>query len=232
MQSKKLTKNKPKVSTQQYLDIAQIQNDTVVLKDGALRAVILVSSINFNLKSEEEQNAIIAGYIQFLNSFDYPLQIVIQSRKLKIDAYVDKLWALEKAQTNELLRIQMADYRNFIRELVELGEIMTKKFFVVVPMSSLKQKEKGFFSSLSEVFTPTTLIQLSKKNFIKKKRQLDQRVEHIRGGLQSMGVSTLRLDTQALIELYYNVYNPAISHNQPLPNVDKLRVEQEFRPVK
>ena len=113
MQSKNLQRSKPKVSTQSYLDIAEIRNDVVILKDGTLRAVVLVSSINFNLKSEDEQQAIIGSYTSFLNSFDYPLQIVIQSRRLKIDKYVAKLWEIEKTQQNELLRIQMADYRSF-----------------------------------------------------------------------------------------------------------------------
>ncbi|MFN7088913.1 MAG: hypothetical protein ACK4NX_03830, partial [Candidatus Paceibacteria bacterium] len=106
---------------------------TVVMKDGTLRAVLLVSSINFALKSEEEQNAIIQAYIQFLNSIDHPLQIVVQSRKLDIDRYLDHLKELEKAHTNELLKMQMADYRQFVQELLEMAEIMTKRFYIVIP---------------------------------------------------------------------------------------------------
>jgi hypothetical protein len=216
-----------KVSTQTHVNIGEIRNDTVIMKDGTLRAVLLVSSVNFNLKSEDEQNAIISSYITFLNSFDYSLEIVIQSRKLRIEAYLSKLWDIEKKQTNELLRVQMADYRSYVAELVELGEIMTKKFFVIVPMSETTGKEKGFFSQFFSLFSASNVISLSEKIFSRKKAELDQRVEHVRGGLQSMSLTTVRLDTQGLIELYYNVYNPDIAFNQPLPSVTKLRVEKE-----
>ncbi len=221
------SKSKPRVSTQQFVDIAEIRNDTVIMKDGTLRAVLLVGSINFNLKSEEEQNAIIAAYISFLNSFDFPLQIVIQSRRLRIEAYINKLWEIEKKQTNELLRLQMADYRSFINELVELGEIMTKKFFVIIPMAETKSKEKSFFSQAFEIFSASNIIQISEKTFQRKKQELDQRVEHVRGGLQSMSLNAIRLDTQGLIELYYNVYNPDIAFNQPLHELSKIQAERE-----
>lgn len=226
MQSKALAQKKKRPSTQQYLDIAEIKNDTVILKDGTIRGVILVSSLNFNLKSEDEQRAIISAYVGFLNSFDYPVQIVIQSRRLRIDSYLEKLAKLERLQSNELLRTQMGDYRNFVMELVELGEIMTKKFFVVVPLSTLKTKEKKFFSQVTELLNPASVIQLSQKSFLKKKRDLDQRVEQIRSELQSMGLATVRLDTQSLIELYYNVYNPSVAHNQPLPASSEILVDE------
>ncbi|MBI3626962.1 hypothetical protein HY224_02870, partial [Candidatus Uhrbacteria bacterium] len=103
LESVKLAGNKPKVSTQNYLDIVEVRDDIVILRDGTLRAVLLVSSVNFSLKSEDEQNAIIAGYVSFLNSFDFPIQIVIQSRNLNIDPYIEKIKKLEKEQTNELL---------------------------------------------------------------------------------------------------------------------------------
>ena len=131
MQSKKLAGSKQGVSTQQYLDIVEIREDVVMLKDGTLRAVLAVASTNFALKSEDEQNALISGYAQFLNSLDHPLQIMIQSRRLNIDEYFNRLKIAEKEQTNELLRMQITDYLSFTRELVELGEIMSKRFYVV-----------------------------------------------------------------------------------------------------
>src|SRR3990167_1154544 len=109
-----------KASTQKYLDISEIKEDTVVMKDGTLRSVLLISSINFALKSESEQNAIIAAYVNFLNTLDFPLQIVIQSRKLNIDGYLEKLKKSEKEQTNELLRMQIHDYREYVEQLMEL----------------------------------------------------------------------------------------------------------------
>jgi hypothetical protein len=150
----------------------------------------------------------------------------VQPRKLRIDAYLDKLWQIEKGQKNDLLRLQIADYRNYVSELVTIGQIMTKKFFVVVPMSDLKSKEKSFFSQLGAILSPSGAINLSQKSFIRKKKELDLRASHIQSGLESIGLGTQRLDTQALIELYYNVYNPDISHNQQLPDVNALQVER------
>src|SRR3989339_282798 len=121
MQSKKLAGKKPSTSTQSFLDIASIHDDVVIMKDGTLRVVLLVSSINFSLKSEDEQNALISAYASFLNSIDFPIQIVIQSRPLNIDGYLMRLGQMEKDQKNELLKMQIADYRNFVREMVDLG---------------------------------------------------------------------------------------------------------------
>jgi len=132
-QKNSMSGKKPTISTQSFLDIYEIKDNTVVMKDGTLRSVLLVSSINFSLKSEEEQNAIIQAYVQFLNSLSHPMQIVIQSRKLDIDRYLDHLKDLEKQQVNELLKTQMADYRNYINELLEMAEIMTKRFYITVP---------------------------------------------------------------------------------------------------
>lgn len=227
MKSKKLAGSKPKASTQSYLDIAEIKNDTVIMKDGTLRAVILVSSINFALKSEEEQNAIISSYMTFMNSFEFPVQIVIQSRKLNIEAYLHDLQRKEKSLVNDQLRLLMADYRQFITELVDLGDIMSKSFYVVVPYSILSDTKKSFFTRLYEVFQPSSIINLKEEHFQKYRRTLMQRVEHIMMGLNSMSLQSAVLDTQSLIELYYNVYNPVVSANEKLKDVNKLRIERQ-----
>lgn len=220
-----MRKKPTSATTQQYVDIAEIKEDTVVLKDGTLRAVLLVSSINFALKSEDEQNAIIAAYASFLNSLEYPLQIVVQSRKLDIDQYLERLKELEKSQSNELLKIQTAEYRGYVKELVEIGDIMTKRFYVVIPYNPLSDKKKGFFKRFAELFSPTKVIHLQEERFRKRRRELFQRVNHIIGGLNSIGLNAAVLDTQGLIELYYNTYNPDISKNQKLVDIEKLRVE-------
>jgi len=227
MQSEKLAKKTITQSTQLFLDIAEIKNDTVILKDGTLRAVLMVSSVNFALKSEEEQEAIVAAYVGFLNYLEFPIQIVVQSRKLNIEAYLERLKAREKEVTNELLKKQIDNYVAFIRELVELGDIMSKKFFLVVPYSTLEEaaKPKGFFAKLSEVFTPGRVIKLKKTKFEKYHYALMQRVGHIQGNLNSMGLKSAVLDTQSLIELYYDVYNPGIAEQQQLTEVNKLNVE-------
>jgi hypothetical protein len=212
-------------STQQYLDIAEIKEDCVVMKDGTLRAVIIVSSINFALKAETEQQALIASYMDFLNSFEFPFQIVIQSRKLSLERYLTKLVDLEKVQKNELLRTQMVAYRNYVKELIDIGDIMTKRFFVVIPYLTYLGKRKSFFARLREVFTPGKVVNISKKNFETFKTDLDIRSGQAISHLNSMGLNASRLDTQSLIELYYSVYNPISSQSQPLEDVSQIQAE-------
>ena len=225
-QTNKLAKPKPGPSTQRYLDIAEIRDDVVVMKDGSLRVILLVSSINFSLKSEEEQEAIVAAYVSFLNAIDYPLQIVVQSRKLNINNYLLRLNEAEKIQTNELLKLQIADYRKFVNELVELGEIMNKKFFVVVNYDPVSDKQKGFFAKLREILTPAVVVKLKTEKFLERKSALMLRVGQIQQGFSSMSLQSAQLDTQSLIELYYNVYNPDLSEMQKMVDIGKLKVEE------
>jgi hypothetical protein len=221
-----LAKGRISITTQQFLDIAEIKDDMVVMRDGTLRAVLLVSSINFALKSEEEQEAIVSSYVGFLNNISFPVQIVIQSRKLNIEAYLAELKQKEKEQLNELLKIQTKEYIQYIQELVSLGDIMSKSFYLVVPYNPLSDKHKGFFSSLSEVFKPATIVRMKGKRFDHYKAELDRRLEAINGGLASAGLKTVQLDTQGLIELYYNSYNPVTSENEKLTDMKNLRVTE------
>lgn len=231
MQSKKLAGTKPGPSTQRYLDIAEIKDDVVIMKDGTLRGVLLVSSINFALKSEDEQNAIISQYVAFLNSLEFPLQVVIQSRKLNIDKYIEKLRESEKTMTSELMRVQIADYRNFVQELVSLGQIMQKQFFVVVPYNPLSDKAKGFWSRLSETMSAAASVKLAEKKFLKRKADLVTRINHIASSLGSMGLVSAQLDTQGLIELYYRVYNPETYDTEKMVETAKIRVSEEVTTV-
>ncbi len=211
--------------SQRYLDIAEIKEDVVIMKVGTLRAVLLVSSINFALKSLDEQNAIVQAYMQFLNSIDFPIQIVIQSRRMNIDEYMRKLADAEKAQQNELLKRQIGDYREYVKQLVDLGEIMQKKFFVVVPLDPSTDSQKGFFARMQEILTPSVAIHLSDERFRKDKEQLMLRVNAVMGGLQSMSLNAAVLDTQSLIELYYTVYNPDLFESQRMVDTRKLQTE-------
>ena len=224
---KEKRKRSPKVSasTQDYLDIAEIRDDTVVLKTGVMRAVLLVSSINFALKSNEEQEAVIQGYITFLNSIDFPTQITVQSRQLNIDNYLQDLKNRESEQTNELLRMQTAEYRRYVEELISLGEIMSKRFYLIVPYEPAQDKKKGLLHRLGELFAPAQVIKLNEEKFRNYKLSLDKRVDQVMSGLLSFGISSAQLDTQSLIELYYNTYNPATAKNQKLPDVEKLQVD-------
>lgn len=226
MPEKTKGKKNSNVSTQQFLDILEIKDNVVVMRDGTLRAVLLVSSINFALKSEDEQNAIISSYISFLNNISTPIQIVIQSRDLNIDNYIEYLKVREKEQTNRLLKIQTAEYVEYIKELVSIGKIMNKKFFVVVPYSPFSDKHKSFFSQFSETFKPATILQLKEAKFIKYKENLSRRVDSVAAALLSLGVDVKQLNTQELIELYYESYNPETAKNQKLVDINKIQVEQ------
>jgi hypothetical protein len=225
LQTKPPQTRKMKSSTQAYLDISEIKDNCVVMKDGTLRQVLLVSSINFALKSQEEQTAVIQAYTQFLNSLDFPLQIVIQSRRLNIDEYLGMLQAKEREQINELLKIQTADYRKFVGELVELADIMSKRFFVVVPYSPLSNKPKSFVDRLRETLSPTSVIKLSQTKFEKFKIEINKRTSMIMSGLASMDLKAVALDTQSLIELFYKSYNPDVSENQKIKDLQKIQVE-------
>jgi len=226
MNDEKVKKQKKVLpSTQANLPIAEIKDDVVVLKDGTLRAVLLTSSVNFSLKSEDEQNALISSYVSFLNSLDFPFQIVIQSRKLQIKPYIDNLRNLEKQQPNELLRVQIADYRSFVEELVEIGQIMAKHFYVVVPFDPLSNKRKIFFARFKEVITPALTVRLKEERFQKRKADMEVRLRQVVQGLDGMGLQVVQLDTQALIELYYSTYNPDIAFSEQLQSIDKLQIE-------
>lgn len=222
------TKKPSRPTTQRYLDIAQIRDDVVVMKDGTMRAVILVSSLNFSLKSADEQQGVVQAYMQFLNGLDSPLQITIHSRKMNIDEYVARMRQAERELKNELLRTQMNDYINFVRDLVEGGEIMSKRFYVTVQYDPSNTNKKGFTQRFREVISPVVRIQLNEKQFQDRLMDLEQRAGHVLGGLNSMGLTGVRLDTQGLIELLYNSYNPILASQQPLSSTSELQIETSY----
>jgi hypothetical protein len=224
MSQKNSGSSKINVSTQQYLDIAEIKKDTLVMKDGTVRAILLVSSINFALKDEEEQRAIISAYVSFLNNLDFPAQIVIQSREFNIEKYIEDLKQKEKEQTNELLKAQTKEYIQYVQELVSMGNIMKKKFYLSIPYNPLSDEHKNFFQSLTDAFKPGSLVKLKEDRFNRYKGELDRRVDSVVSGLASSNLSSARLDTQSLIELFYNSYNPQTSENQKLTDINNLRI--------
>jgi len=227
MKNKKAAAKKAALSaSQRFLGVSEVKQDTLIMKDGTLRAVLMVSSINFALKNEDEQNAIISSYVSFLNGLEHPLQIVIQSRELYIQPYLQDLQRREREQTNELLRAQIADYRSFVTELVEMGEIMSKNFYVVVPYDPLSNKQKSFWSRLSEVLNPVVTVKLKAERFAKRKYDLDQRLRQVESGLRSIGLEVVRLDTQSLVELLYSTYNPDIALTERLSPLNEMQLEQ------
>ncbi|MCD6500680.1 hypothetical protein J7K42_01535 [bacterium] len=201
-----------KIPAQQFLEFNQIRNGVVVLKDNTLRGILIVSSLNFDLKSDEEQKAIIYQFQSFLNSLDFSCQIIVQSRRLNITGYFDKLRELEEKQENELLKIQTAEYRKFVESLVEEGTIVKKNFFVIVPYTLSELKGTGMeFSGLGkfkEIFPTTKVSKLSEEEFQRAREQLWQRMEFVAIGLRRCGLTAVPLTTPELIELFWSWHHP------------------------
>jgi hypothetical protein len=218
---------KPKApSTQRFIDVWEIKDDVVILRDGTLRAILLVSSVNFALKGDEEQAAVIQAYTQFLNTIDFPLQIVIQSRMLNIENYLDNLKQIEKTQTNELLKMQTQEYITYVKELVELADIMSKRFYVIIPFQRAQFKRAGFLKRLSAALFPTNVIHLKQKRFEEYRAELLKRVDYIVDGLAGVGLKAAPLDTQGLIELFYTTYNPQTSSQERAVPVEQVSIER------
>lgn len=216
-------KNRPETSTQKYLAIDTIQDSVVILKDGGLRAVLMTSSINFDLKASDEQDAIIYAYQNFINSIDFPLQIQISSRTLNINGYLNYLSEFQQTQKNELLRLQVAEYSQFVKELVDGANIVNKTFYIVIPFDPVEIKE-GVFDKLSNAKNPKIAVRYKKEDFEKYKTQLWQRVNGVMYGLKRAGIYMTPLNTQELIELYYTFYNPDSTPTESLHDVSELDI--------
>lgn len=212
---------------QKYLDINAIREGTVIMKNGTLKAVLMISSINFALKSQEEQEAIIYRFQNFLNSLDFSVQIIISSRKLNIEDYYKILSIREREQANELLKIQIGEYRNFIHELVEMANIVSKTFYVAISYSQSEELfniGKGVLGQLGPNKDLKQKFIFKEEEFGKNRGQLLQRVQHVANGLAGMGLKMTTLNTQELIELFYTLYNPSVSEHGGLAAVEELDI--------
>jgi len=202
----------PRPSTQEFLEIKQIRNGVIVLKNNALRAVLMVSSLNFALKTAEEQEAILYQFQNFLNSLDFTCQIVASSRRLNITGYLDKLKELEEKEENELLKLQIKEYHSFIEGLMTGGNVVQKNFYVVVPFTIFEQK--GPNKRKLRVFS-----ELTEKDFQRAKGQLIQRVEFVALGLKRCGLQAIPLTTSELIELFWSLYHPLEAERGYYPEI-------------
>ena len=191
--------------TQQFLEIDEIKEGVVVLRNKSLRGVLMVSSQNFALKSDEEQQATIYQFQSFLNSLDFPIQIVVQSRVLNITGYLDKLKELENTQENELLKIQTAEYQKFISQLITGSSIMAKNFFVVVPFTLI---EIPGAKTTAGLFKKQKTEEVSETFFQRAKSQLWQRMEFVALGLRRCGLQSIPLNSPELIELFWSLHHP------------------------
>lgn len=217
------------LSTQKYLQFAEAHDNILVLKDGGIRAVLEVSSVNFNLKSEAEQNSIISGYQSFLNALNFPVQILIKSRKLDIDGYIDLLKDRMRKISNSLLKQQMEGYIDFISKLVEFSDIMEKKFYVVVPVTPPRAEKKSAISSFLAYISPADTVMdvlTRKKEFRNLKKQLETRINITKTALENCGVGVRQLKTEEIIEIFYKTYNPEMARNQKIEHLEEIALEK------
>ncbi|OHA81419.1 MAG: hypothetical protein A2675_00065 [Candidatus Yonathbacteria bacterium RIFCSPHIGHO2_01_FULL_51_10] len=195
-------------SAQEFIPIKEIRDGIVILKNGELRLILLASSVNFALKSSDEQMAIIMQFQNFLNSLDFSVQIFIQSRRLDIRPYLSTLSDRLGQETNEMMRIQIKEYIDYVRKLTENQGIMTKTFFVIVPYGGLAAPIQGIMRGLRGGEQKQTAQELSDEAFEESRSQLEQRANIVRQGLGRTGVRVEPLGTEAVTELYYKIFNP------------------------
>ena len=217
-------------STQNSLQIAEIRDGIVIMNDGSFRSVIMVKSINFDLMSPQEREAVEFSYQGFLNSLYFPIQITIRSQKVDLGPYIEKLDKIRTEHDNMLLAMLMEDYINFMDQLSVQTNIMDKKFYVVIPyfpnadIQKAIDSSKGYISGLKKLFgnKPEQHITINEADLAKAKDELRNRVQAVLGGLMQCGIQGLPLDTQELIELYYDTYNPDTATRQQLKNFGDL----------
>ena len=216
---------------QQLVEIKEIRDGVLVLKDGTLRVVMIASSLNFALKSQDEQDAIILQYQNYLNSLDFSVESFVQSRQLNIEPYIETLRERLTREYNELMKIQTSEYIEFVKSFVESANIMTHNFYVIVPFTPARMLEKetmrrGILSFLPSMSGRQKKLEkdieqqgVRQTQFEEYKVQLYQRVEVVRQGLARIGVRLVPLNTEELIELFYGLYNPGELEKGKMPEV-------------
>src|SRR3989344_6296286 len=207
--SRKTMSLSSKKTTQTFIPITDIKDGVVLFKNGSMRMVIIASSINFALKSEEEQTAILLQFQNLLNSLDFSLQILVQSKKLDINPYLAILRERSEVHQNQLLKIQTREYIDFIKNFTDSVKIMTKSFFIVIPYSPpVFAGKAGLFNRLIGRGVPAAEQEIADSLFRESRVQLDQRASVVEQGLRACGIRSARLGTEELIELYYKAFNP------------------------
>ncbi len=203
---------KQALPTQQFIDVKGVKDGVLILKGGGLRQILLVSGMNFDLKSEDEQNAITASYQSFLNSLNFQLQIFIHSRKVNIVAYLENITKIAAQETNPLLRTQITEYGEFIKSFTSQNAIMNKTFFVVIPFDVAEvpgASSGGLISKLMGRGGGGAVAEAEEKErFTHNAGQLAQRTEQVMTGLMQVGLRSVALRDEEIIELLYNLYNP------------------------
>jgi len=218
-------------STQNTLLIAEVRDGIVIMNDGTFRAVIMCKSINFDLMSPQEREAVEFSYQGFLNSLYFPIQVYVRSQKIDLRPYLERMDKIRTEQDNMLLALLMEDYIGFLSAVSQQTNIMDKKFYVVIsypdPDEDIKNALKqstGFFTGMVDMFSnkSTPHIVIDENRLEEAKTELKNRVQAVMQGLLECGVQSIPLDTQELIELYYDVYNPDTATRQQLKHFDDL----------
>jgi type IV secretory pathway VirB4 component len=198
-----------KNQTQSFVPIQEVRDGIIILKDGSMRAILMTSSVNFALKSEDEQKSIIYQFQNFLNSLNFDMQIFVQSRNLDIRPYVSLLQDRLKVQTDDLMKIQIREYIQFVKSFTEQANIMTKRFFIVVPYTPLSANitkvKTGFFGSKK---TNEQKNKIVSDAFAESRTQIAQRVDVVLSGVARTGVRAVQLGTEEVIEVFYQLFNP------------------------
>lgn len=215
-------------SLQKQIDIKDIKKDTIVLKDGSLRGILAVSSINFDLKSQEEQEAIVYNYQRFLNTLDFPVQILISSKKFDIDPYIELLEKQKRKTFNEMLKNQINDYVSFVSELTKISNIMSTYFYIITPFYPIEQKKESFLDKISNIANPRKTIYQKRESFETCRSQLFLRMEQIKESLISLGLEISSLKTNELIELFYNFFNPSEFEYNKIEDIEQLQLEENL----
>lgn len=213
-----------KASTLNFVEAREIRDGVVILREGQMRAVLNVSSANFALKSLEEQDMIIKGFQGFLNSLSHPIQILVQSRKLDLTSYIEKLKSLESQQTNDLLRVKMQEYIEYIQQMINEINIMNKDFFVIVGYEPVILKE-SLFAKFFRALNPSNYIRQKEEDFQRNKKNLMSRAEQIASNLTGLDLKANVLKTDQLIALMYNSYNPDTLESIKLKDVSAIDLE-------
>lgn len=215
-------------STQMHLSIAEIRDNLIILKNGGIRAIVKTTSVNIHLKSEQEQNSIIYGYQNFLNSLEFPIQIVVRSKKLDLDNYLDVLQEKADHQEHRLLKEQTLDYMDYIKRLIEYADIMQKEFYVVIPYDPPRAKKPTMVQKFMAFMSPKdniTELRQRHREFESLKKGLNQRLNVVKSGLQNVGLKVDELTTPELVTLFYECYNPRTSRLQKIHKNDELDLQ-------
>lgn len=201
-------------TTQDLLPIADIVDGLVVYKNGGVSLILESTSLNFGLLSEREQEAVILSYAALLNSFNFPVQIVVRSQKKDISSYMEYLGQAETKIKNEKLRLIMDDYKNFITEAIKKRNVLSKKFYIVIPFTpyelGMAKSAKSAITGLSFKSSKGPLPYPKSYVIRKAKIALYPKREHLKRQAARMNIQLKSLSNEELLSLFYNIYNPEL----------------------